>query len=81
MLYSARHAYGSYTMEATGNIFAVADSMVHVDVQSMKSYQHHRLDPLREVIDHRNEALVYVTFYVTVAKMRLKDPISDFLCD
>lgn len=54
--YCARHTYGSYTMEATGNISAVADSMGHVDVQSMKPYQHHRLDPLREVIDYRNEA-------------------------
>lgn len=54
--YSARHTYGSFTMEATGNIFAVADSMDHVDVQSMKPYQHHRLDPLREVIDRRNQA-------------------------
>ena len=54
--YSARHTYGSFTMEATGNIFAVADSMGHVDIQSMKPYQHHRLDPLREVIDRRNEA-------------------------
>ncbi len=54
--YSARHTYGSFTVEATGNIFAVADSMGHVDVQSMKPYQHHRLDPLREVIDRRNEA-------------------------
>jgi integrase len=50
--YSARHTYGSFTVEATGNIFAVADSMGHVDVQSMKPYQHHRL----EVIDRRNEA-------------------------
>lgn len=54
--YCARHTYGSYTMEATGNIFAVADSMGHGDVQSMRPYQHHRLDPLREVIDRRNEA-------------------------
>lgn len=54
--YCARHTYGSYAMEATGNIFAVADSMGHVDVQSMKPYQHHRLDPLREVIDRRNKA-------------------------
>ena len=54
--YSARHTYGSFTMEATGNIFAVADSMGHVDVQSMKPYQHPRLEPLREVIDRRNEA-------------------------
>ena len=54
--YSARHTYGSFTMEATGNVFAVADSMGHVDVQSMKPYQHPRLEPLREGIDRRNEA-------------------------
>ena len=54
--HSVRHTYGSFTMEATGNIFAVADSMGHVDVQSMKPYQHHRLEPLREAIDRRNEA-------------------------
>jgi hypothetical protein len=29
--------------------------MGHVDLQSMKPYQHHRLDPLREAIDRRNE--------------------------
>ena len=34
VLYCARHTYGSYTVEATGNIFAVADSMGHVDLQS-----------------------------------------------
>ena len=55
VLYCARHTYGSYTVEATGNIFAVADSMGHVDLQSMKPYQHHRLDPLREAIDRRNQ--------------------------
>lgn len=47
-------------MEATGNIFAVADSMGHADIQSMKPYQHHRLDPLREAIDRRNTANRFV---------------------
>lgn len=42
-------------MEATGNIFDIADSIGHVGIQSMKPYQHHRLDPLREIIDRRNE--------------------------
>ena len=55
VLYSARHTYGSFTDETTGNIFAAADSMGHVDLQSMKPYQHHRLDPLRDAIDRRNE--------------------------
>ncbi len=54
--YSARHTHGSFTVEAKGNIFAVANSMGHVDVQTMKPYQYYRLDPLREVIDRRNEA-------------------------
>ncbi len=38
--YSARHTYGTYTMEATGNVFAIAKSMGHVDVKSMEPYQH-----------------------------------------
>ena len=54
--YSARHTYGTYTMEKSRNAFAVAKSMGHVDMKSMEPYQHHRLDPLREVIDRRNEA-------------------------
>ena len=54
--YSARHTYGTYTMEKSRNAFAVAKSMGHVDMKSMEPYQHHRLDPLREVIDRRKEA-------------------------
>jgi len=54
--YSARHTYGSYTVEATGNIFAVASSMGHVDIKSMEPYQHHEIDSLREAIDRRNQA-------------------------
>ena len=52
--YSARHTYGSYAMEATGNIFAVADAMGHADVKSMVPYQHHSLDSLRSAIERRN---------------------------
>ena len=54
--YSARHTYGTYTMEKSRNAFAVAKSMGHVDLKSMEPYQHPRLEPLREVIDRRNEA-------------------------
>ncbi len=53
--YSARHTYGSFTVEATGNIFAVADSMGDMEVQSIKPYQHHRLDSLRDAIHRRNK--------------------------
>jgi integrase len=55
--YSARHTYGSYTLAATGNLFAVAGSMGHVDTKSMEPYQHHDLETLREAINRRNEAI------------------------
>ena len=55
VLYSARHTYGSYTLAATGNIFAVAGSMGHVDLKSMEPYQHHDLASLRQAINMRNQ--------------------------
>ena len=54
VLYSARHTYGTYTMEKSRNAFAVAKSMGHVDLKSMEPYQHHELEPLREIINQRN---------------------------
>jgi integrase len=53
--YSARHTYGTYTMERSGNAFAVAKSMGHVDLKSMEPYQHQELEPLREIINQRNQ--------------------------
>jgi len=53
--YSARHTYGSYTLAATGNLFAVAGSMGHTDTKSMEPYQHHNLESLRVAINTRNE--------------------------
>jgi integrase len=55
VLYSARHTYGSFAMAETKNVFAVADSMGHVDLKSMKPYQHHCLDEIREAVNRRNE--------------------------
>ncbi len=55
--YSARHTYGSYALASTGNLFAVAASMGHVDTKSMEPYQHHDLTSLREAINRRNEAV------------------------
>ena len=55
VLYSARHTYGTYTMEKSRNAFAVAKSMGHVDLKSMEPYQHHELEPLREIINQRNQ--------------------------
>jgi integrase len=57
VLYSARHTYGSYALAATGNLFAVAASMGHVDTKSMEPYQHHNLDSLRDAINRRNEGI------------------------
>ena len=56
VLYSARHTYGSYALAATGNLFAVAGSMGHVDLKSMEPYQHHDLASLRAAINQRNQS-------------------------
>jgi hypothetical protein len=42
-------------MEKSGNVFAVAKSMGHVDLKSMEPYQHQELEPLREIINQRNQ--------------------------
>lgn len=52
--YSARHTYGTFTMAATGNMFAVSKSMGHADIKSMQPYQHQDIDPLNEAINQRN---------------------------
>jgi integrase len=52
--YSARHTYGTYTMEKSGNAFAVSKSMGHADLKSMEPYQHQELEPLRVAINQRN---------------------------
>ena len=44
-------------MASTGNLFAVAASMGHVDTKSMEPYQHHDLSTLRKAIDHRNNSV------------------------
>ena len=55
MPYSARHTYGTFAMEATGNTLTVADSMGHADLQSMKPYQHALLGTVRDAINRRNQ--------------------------
>jgi hypothetical protein len=42
-------------MERSRNAFAVAKSMGHVDLKSMEPYQHQNLEPLREIINQRNQ--------------------------
>jgi hypothetical protein len=55
VLYLARDTYGSYALAATGNPFAVAGSMGHVDLKSMEPYQHHDHASLRATINLRNQ--------------------------
>jgi hypothetical protein len=43
-------------MKETRNVFAVADSMGHVDLKSIAPHQHQEIDPLREAINRRNRA-------------------------
>lgn len=52
--YSARHTYGTFTMAATGNVFAVSKSMGHADIKSMAPYQHQDINPLNDAINERN---------------------------
>lgn len=52
--YCARHTYGTYQMEATGNTFAVSASMGHAGVKSMEPYQHADTSMLNKAIDERN---------------------------
>ncbi len=37
-LYGARHAFATYAVEATGNVFAVADAMGHQDLKTTRIY-------------------------------------------
>lgn len=54
VIYTARHTFGTYAMEATGNAFAVGKAMGHANLQSMEKYQHPGLDKIRDAIDERN---------------------------
>lgn len=54
--YCARHTYGTYAMEQTGNVFAVSKSMGHGSIRSMEPYQHPNRDlpSLNDAINRRN---------------------------
>ncbi len=56
VLYSARHTYGTYQMQATGNVFAVSKSMGHAGVKSMEPYQHPDTSQLNTAINTRNRS-------------------------
>lgn len=57
-LYGARHAFATYAVEATGNVFAVADAMGHQDLKTTRIYQHPEFGAIRDAIDQRNNRRV-----------------------
>jgi integrase len=52
--YAARHTYGTYTMRATGNTFAVMKQMGHASLRSMEPYQHQEIDQHLDAVNQRN---------------------------
>jgi hypothetical protein len=61
---SGEGSFGTYTMEKSGNAFAVSKSMGHADLKSMEPYQHQELEPLRVAINQRNGEKSLVRFLV-----------------
>jgi len=57
-LYGARHAFATYAVEATGNVFAVADVMGHEDFKTTRIYQHCDSRAIRDAIDQRNRRVM-----------------------
>jgi site-specific recombinase XerD len=57
-LYGAYHAFATYAVEATGNVFAVADALGQEDLKTTRLYQHPELESIRDAIDRRNSGRV-----------------------
>ena len=57
-LYGARHAFATYALEATGNVFAVADVLGHQDLKTTRIYQHPEFGAIRDAIDQRNRRVM-----------------------
>ena len=51
VLYCARHDFGTYVLQKTGNIAAVMNSMGHSDVKTAMTYQHPELNVVRDAIN------------------------------
>jgi integrase len=54
VLYCARHDFGTYVLQTTGNIAAVMNSMGHSDVKTAMTYQHPELSVVRDAINSRH---------------------------
>jgi integrase len=53
VLYCARHDFGTYVLQRTGNIALVMNAMGHSDVKTAMTYQHPELNVVREAINAR----------------------------
>ena len=53
VLYCARHDFGTYVLQKTGNIAVVMNAMGHSDVKTAMTYQHPELNVVREAINAR----------------------------
>lgn len=53
VLYCARHDFGSFALEKTGNLKAVMNVMGHADVKSALVYQHPEDEILRNALNAR----------------------------
>jgi len=54
VLYCARHDFGSYVLEPTGNLKVVMDAMGHNDVATAMKYQHPELEIVRTALNSRH---------------------------
>ena len=54
VLYCARHDFGTYLLNETGNLKAVMDTMGHGDAQTAMKYQHPELEIVREALNSRH---------------------------
>ena len=53
VLYCARHDFGTYVLQRTGNIAVVMNAMGHSDVKTAMTYQHPELNVVRDAINAR----------------------------
>jgi site-specific recombinase XerC len=51
VLYCARHDFGSFVLEKTGNLKAVMDTVGQTDVKTAMKYQHPELEIVREALN------------------------------
>ena len=63
-------------MEKSGDPFAVAKSMGHVDLKSMEPYQHQELEPLRAAINERNARKKFGQVFGQVLEIDRQKPDS-----